>query len=137
MLIWSYSISWTVFSPLVYLWLKWRVFKGKEIASRLPERYGKSATSRPKGKLIWLHAASVGESVSAFVLARKLIEKWDANANHSGGDLNLLITTSTITAAKMLATIIAKHDLEKRIIHQMQPLDAPRVMGRFFRALAP
>jgi 3-deoxy-D-manno-octulosonic-acid transferase len=131
MLMWSYSISWTVFSPLVYLWLKWRVFKGKEIVSRLPERYGKSATPRPKGGLIWLHAASVGESVSAFVLARKLTEKWDANANHSSGDLSLLITTSTITAAKMLATIIAKHGLEKRIIHQMQPLDAPRVMRRF------
>ena len=137
MMIWSYGKLWTLFSPLVYLWLKWRVIKGKEIASRLPERYGKTALPRPQGQLIWLHAASVGETVSAFVLGRKICEKWDAQGNNSDHHLSLLITTSTITAAKMLASLVTKHSLENRIIHQMQPLDAPRVIKRFLHHWRP
>lgn len=131
MIIWCYGKLWTLLSPLVFLWLKWRIIRGKEIASRLPERYGKTAMLRPRGQIIWLHAASVGETVSAFVLARSLFEKWDAKTRSTGHPLSLLITTSTVTAAKMLNTLVAKHGLEARIIHQMQPLDAPRVVRRF------
>jgi 3-deoxy-D-manno-octulosonic-acid transferase len=137
MLIWWYGKLWTLLSPWVFLWLKWRVIKGKEIASRLPERYGRTTTPRSQGQVIWLHAASVGETVSAFVLGRTLFEKWDAWGYGSGRHLCLLITTSTVTAAKMLESMIAKHGLEQRMIHQMQPLDAPRVMRRFLHHWRP
>jgi len=53
----------TVASPALRLLLRYRVTTGKEIAARLPERRGIETEPRPEGRLIWLHAASVGETV--------------------------------------------------------------------------
>ncbi|HEY0204302.1 MAG TPA: 3-deoxy-D-manno-octulosonic acid transferase, partial [Acetobacteraceae bacterium] len=50
----------TLAAPALRLMLRRRVGRGKELAGRLPERYGIDATPRPPGRLIWLHAASVG-----------------------------------------------------------------------------
>ena len=41
-----------------------RLRRGKEDPARLNERKGKTGKKRPAGNLIWLHAASVGETQS-------------------------------------------------------------------------
>ena len=74
--------------------LGWRISKGKERRDRLPERYGKASDRRPDGKLVWFHAASVGEAVSALSLARTLFDKQP--------DIHVLITSGTITSAQMI-----------------------------------
>ena len=50
-----------ILAPLLRLYLKRRIAKGKEEPSRLPERYGCSDIIRPNGSLIWLHAVGLGE----------------------------------------------------------------------------
>ena len=54
----------TLGGPVIQYYLKRRLAQGKEDPSRFAERQGKSVQRRPKGPLIWLHAASVGESLS-------------------------------------------------------------------------
>ena len=54
----------TAAAPLLRIMLWRRLRGGKELAGRLAERRGVDATPRPAGRLIWLHAASVGETMS-------------------------------------------------------------------------
>src|SRR5438034_767578 len=48
--------------PALRLWLRRRVRLGKEAPARLGERFGQASLERPKGRLIWLHVAILGES---------------------------------------------------------------------------
>jgi 3-deoxy-D-manno-octulosonic-acid transferase len=54
----------TASAPALRCWLQLRLRRGKEIAGRLGERRGREREPRPAGRLVWLHAASVGETVS-------------------------------------------------------------------------
>ena len=47
--------------PIIKFNIYLRIFKYKEDKNRYFERYGISKIIRPKGKLIWIHAASIGE----------------------------------------------------------------------------
>ena len=53
--------------PALRLWLRRRVRLGKEAPARLGERFGQASLERPKGRLIWLHVASLGEAGSILV----------------------------------------------------------------------
>jgi 3-deoxy-D-manno-octulosonic-acid transferase len=114
----AYAALTTVLGPLLGLWLRWRVAKGKEDKKRLTERFGQASLPRPAGRLVWLHAASVGESGVALQLADGLLGR-DPGAH-------ILITTGTRTAeAKVRA---AAGD---RVKHQFAPLDRPDAARRF------
>ena len=104
--------------PWLRGYLKRRAAAGKEIPERLGERFGETALARPAGKLIWLHAASVGESMSALPLLRAIL---DANP-----DAHALFTTGTVTSAALLA-----ERLPPRAVHQFAPLDQPAAVRRF------
>jgi 3-deoxy-D-manno-octulosonic-acid transferase len=113
-----YAALTTLVGPLLGAWLHWRVGKGKEDKARLGERFGHASQARPEGRLIWLHAASVGESGVALQLADGLLGR-DPQAH-------ILITTGTRTAeAKVRAAARA------RVIHQYGPLDRPDAARRF------
>jgi len=68
-----YRLATVLGAPLVGLWLSRRRAAGKEEAARQGERTGRADRARPPGELIWLHAASVGESVSALPLIERLL----------------------------------------------------------------
>ena len=59
-------------APALKLYLNHRVKIGKEDPARIDERYGITSTPRPEGQLIWLHAASVGETQAALVLLNQI-----------------------------------------------------------------
>ena len=59
--------------PLVPLLLARRLAAGKEERARLGERRGFPGLSRPDAPLVWLHAASVGESLSILPLVEYLL----------------------------------------------------------------
>ena len=105
-------------APVLPLWLKLRERQGKEDSSRRPERYGIASAERPKGPLVWLHAASVGETNVALPLIQALGE--------ARPDIKFLLTTGTVTSADL-----ARRRLGPRAIHQFVPLDAPRFARRF------
>lgn len=85
---------------------------------RAPERVGKAAASRPEGPLIWLHAASVGETLSALPLIRAL------GAAHP--DWSFLLTSGTTSSARIVAD-----RLPPRTCHQFAPIDARPALRRF------
>ncbi len=81
-------------APLLPLLLRRRVRRGKEVPERLAERYGRGA-ARPPGRLIWVHAASNGETLSVLPVI-------EAMAAMEPG-LGILVTTGTVTSAALLA----------------------------------
>ena len=65
MLIGLYNTLLRILYPLVIRpYIKKRKKNGKEDIKRFNERIGRPTKPRPEGKLIWMHGASVGESVS-------------------------------------------------------------------------
>ncbi|MEQ8367152.1 MAG: 3-deoxy-D-manno-octulosonic acid transferase [Roseicyclus sp.] len=98
--------------------LRERLADGKEDGDRLDERRGIAVRARPKGPLIWFHAASVGESLALLELIRLLLE--------DRPELTVLVTTGTVTSAGVMAD-----RLPERAIHQFVPLDAGVFVNRF------
>jgi len=98
--------------------LERRLEQGKEDAARIGERRGEPGQPRPRGELLWFHAASVGEVLSIQELIRRLGEEDDR--------LNFLVTTGTVTSARAVA-----NRLPDAAIHQFAPLDVAPWIGRF------
>ena len=67
-----YSLLMTLAEPVLALLLRRRRRLGKEDSARLGERMGRPGRPRPAGKLVWLHAASVGEAQSILSLTDAL-----------------------------------------------------------------
>lgn len=110
--------------PLFNKVLAKRMAKGKEDAQRLDERRGIATAERPKGRLIWLHAASVGEAQSALILIDHLLK-----ANKTA---NILVTTGTRTSAARM-----EESLPERAFHQFIPLDHPEWVANFLEHWKP
>ena len=105
-------------APLAGQLLRARARQGKEDPERLAERLGHASTPRPAGPLIWMHAVSVGESVSLL----PLIEAVSAERP----DLAVLVTSGTRASAEVLA-----RRLPVSAIHQYGPVDTPGAVARF------
>lgn len=98
--------------------LRGRVRAGKEEAARLGERTGRVSRSRPAGPLVWLHGASVGETVSLLPLVERL--------RASRPDVSVLVTSGTTTSAELLG-----RRLPEGAFHQYIPVDTPGAASRF------
>jgi 3-deoxy-D-manno-octulosonic-acid transferase len=110
-----YATATRLAQPVLRRMLQSRAAKGKEIAARLKEREGFASQPRPEGKLVWVHAASVGETMSVLPVLHAL-----------SGQTNILLTTGTVTSAKL-----AEVRLPQGAIHQFVPLDVPAWVARF------
>ncbi|MEM8627306.1 MAG: glycosyltransferase N-terminal domain-containing protein [Pseudomonadota bacterium] len=104
--------------PLAARLLKRRVTRGKERADRLGERRGETNAPRPDAPLIWVHAASVGETNAALSLIAAL--------RVQDTKRRFLLTTGTVTSAAE-----ARKGLGEGDVHQFLPLDAPSYVQRF------
>ena len=116
--LWLYRLGSALVEPLAPRLLSARARRGKEDPDRLNERLGYPTRLRPSGPLIWLHGASVGESLSHLPLIERL--------RGERPDLNILVTSGTRTAADLLA-----QRLPPEVIHQYAPIDAPKAGRRF------
>ncbi|MDF7674866.1 glycosyltransferase N-terminal domain-containing protein [Acetobacteraceae bacterium ESL0709] len=110
----------------------WRLKKGKELSGRLKERFGflspeqRAFFCTASQKKVWLHAASVGETLSAFPLIDALLE--------SDKKLDVILTTMTITGYQ----IVRSHPAYgKRLIHAFLPYDTPLGRTLFLNHWAP
>ena len=115
----AYCLATGLLQPAAPLLLKYRERQGKEETGRTGERQGMPSAPREPGPLVWFHAASVGETIAILHLIERLAKQRP--------DLQLLLTTGTVTSAKL-----ARTRLPKGAIHQYIPLDTPLFMRRFF-----
>lgn len=105
-------------APVASLALQRRLKAGKEDPARIGERKGLAGRTRPEGPLVWIHGASVGESLSVIPLVERL------KAVHPG--CAFLVTTGTVTSAKLM-----KERLPEGAFHQFIPLDHPDYVTAF------
>ena len=112
----AYALLTAAATPLASHLLRRRLRRGKEDPRRMAERRGETAAARPRGVLVWVHGASVGELAAAIPLIGRL----------RGRGLNILVTTGTVTSAAL-----AEKRLPPGAIHQFAPLDAPAFIARF------
>jgi len=104
--------------PLIRAYLRYRLTQGREDSERFGERFGYPSRPRPRGKLVWCHAVSVGEASSLLLLIEKI---HDIHPDHW-----LLLTTGTVTAAEMVGKRLPSY-----AIHQYVPVDLPSAVARF------
>lgn len=119
-----YHVGTRLLEPAIPLLLERRLKAGKERTERVGERLGLTKATRPGGVVVWLHAASVGES-------RLLLDLF-AELRQRRPDLNAVITTHTLTSADMIAAAAPAG-----VTHQMAPLDAPGTVKRFLAQWKP
>ena len=113
-----YRLLTDIGGPVLRLYIRRRAARGLEERPRLGEKWGNASRPRPDGRIIWCHAASVGESVTILRLIDRI--------HHDYPDVSILVTTGTVTAARML---------DKRLpsfaVHQYMPLDRRAGLKKF------
>lgn len=90
---------------------------------RWPERLGQGDPV-PEGSVIWVHAVSVGEMMSALPLIEALLA--------ARPDARVLLTTTTASSASL-----ASMRLPDRAVHRFAPVDDPGAVTRFLTQWKP
>ncbi|KAJ6644999.1 putative aspartate/prephenate aminotransferase, partial [Pseudolycoriella hygida] len=129
--------------PIYFILLIFRVLAGKEDIKRISERFAscrainnkngdnlKSLFYKENDFLIWLHAASMGESLIAITLVENISDLW----LKSGRQLSLkfLVTSGTVSSSSML-----QQKLPSTAIHQFIPIDNIMFVKKFFKNWRP
>jgi len=103
-------------TPFAPRFLAWRAARDREDPARLSERMGIARIPRPSGRLVWLHGASIGESLALLPLIGAITRK----------GAHALATTGTLSSARVVGD-----RLPPGAIHQFVPLDCPAFARRF------
>jgi 3-deoxy-D-manno-octulosonic-acid transferase len=118
----AYRLGGAAAYPLAGPYVRWRASRGKEDRERSRERYGVASRPRPEGPLIWVHAASVGETIAIVPLVENIL----------AFGVNIVLTTGTVTSAK-----VVQERLGEGVIHQYVPLDLKPAISRFLNHWQP
>lgn len=121
--LWVWNALTFAASPILRLLLRRRAARGKEIPARLHERRGIDSAPRPPGTLVWLHAASVGETMSILPVLSELLATAPA--------VHVLVTTGTVTSARLLTDRLPALGLHDHVTHRFLPMDVLIWVGRF------
>jgi 3-deoxy-D-manno-octulosonic-acid transferase len=113
-----YNLISIILFPLYIVLLIYRLILRKETISSIGERLAITSKVRKSGKLIWLHAASVGESAVAVTLIQAIAKAYP--------QVNFLVTTGTLSAANIL-----EKSLPSNADHQPTPIDNIIVVRKF------
>ena len=126
----TYNFLWGMVKFILPNYLERRQKKGKEDIHRINERFGISKNNRPDGTLVWLHGTSVGESVAALALANSMSK----NGYGTNKKEFFLLTTNTLSAAKLI-----KDKIKKGLpaVHQYHPYDHPEFVYKFLQHWKP
>ena len=119
-----YRIISVLGSPFILFLLSRRLSRGKENRYRFSERLGVPSRIRPKGLLIWLHGASVGESIAMLPLINRI--------RKDRPEWNVLVTTGTVTSATLMV-----ERLPEGAFHQFVPVDRMAYISRFLNYWKP
>lgn len=118
-----YTVLYFLLTPIALL--RW-VIKSRHnpaYRQRLGERFGLFDV-RPTKPVIWLHAVSVGETLAALPLIKRLQEKYP--------DYQIAVTTTTPTGSEQV-----KAKLGDSVLHVYTPIDQPGAVNRFLDRINP
>ncbi len=128
-MIFIYRVLAILFYPLIIFLTFCRIFLKKEDPKRYKEKVFSSNFNINRNKdhkLIWFHAASIGELKSIIPIVK--------NLNKNGIEKDFLITTSTLSSSKIA-------DLEfknfKNISHRFFPFDVSFLINKFLKLWDP
>ncbi len=116
MILSAYRTAGRVLAPTAGLILARRIQRGKEDPERRGERLGRASCERAEGPLVWVHAASVGETIAVLPLIDRIRAQGPS----------VLLTTGTKTSAKLAAERVGDG-----VVHQYVPLDFAPFVERF------
>ncbi len=124
--IYRYLIN--IFFPIIIIIIFFRRWLNKEHKIRFKEKLFSSGFNVKKSynkKLVWLHAASIGEVKSIIPLIKKLNEK---------NQLEFLITTTTLSSSHLISKELLN---KKNIIHRFFPIDKLGLVKEFLNKWSP
>jgi len=101
-----------------------RAAKGREDPARIGERLGTAPIERSKGTLVWIHGASVGESIVGHALSQEM--------RKAQPGLTFLFTSGTKTSADLMARKLIAPDL-----HRYVPVDTAAATKAFMAGWKP
>lgn len=110
--------------PLILLRLLWRGGRAPAYRRRWGERFGFVERLADAQPVIWVHSVSVGETIAAAPMIRRLQKKYP--------DATLLVTTMTPTGSAQVKKIFGN-----RVEHCYAPYDMPDAIARFLRRTHP
>jgi 3-deoxy-D-manno-octulosonic-acid transferase len=119
-----YSLILYLLSPLIVLRLLWRSIKAPAYRRRWRERFGFVPFVKGGAPVIWVHAVSVGETLAAIPLIRRLQADNPAS--------QLLVTTMTPTGSERVTATFGNS-----VIHVYAPYDLPDAVKRFLARTRP
>ena len=119
-----YSLLFYLLLPAILLRLLYRAIKAPAYRARWTERFGFfSSTSSNQGG-IWLHAVSVGETIAAAPLVKRLQAAYP--------ELPITVTTMTPTGSERVQALFGDS-----VFHVYAPYDMPDAVGRFLKRTQP
>ncbi len=127
MALFVYNLLLILLSPVLLLYLAWRLWKGKEDRSHWAERWGRlgeTVSEDPRTPRFWVHAVSVGEVMAAAPVLRAL------RARFPGAFI--LLSTITPSGREVAQKQVPPAD---EVVYF--PLDIPRVVRRALAAARP
>ncbi len=125
LLIYRYFIN--LLFPFIIILIYFRKFFNKEHKTRYKEKLFISSFNVKKNKrkkLIWFHAASIGELKSIIPLIKEIDKK---------KKFNFLITTVTVSSSYL----VKKELKNKNVIHRFFPIDKQSVVNKFLDQWSP
>lgn len=118
-----YSAALYLLAPVTIYHLVWRGFRQSAYLQRWAERYAVYRDA-PHGRVLWIHAVSVGEVNAAVPLVQAL--------RRGRPDLRLLVTTITPTGSERVRAL-----WKDAVEHVYLPYDLPGAVGRFLAHYRP
>ena len=124
MAMYLYKLIGFILIPFIPFIIFRRLSDGKETKGRTNERYGKTRIKNISNKLVWIHAASVGESLSIIPIVKEMIKNKYFDT--------ILITTGTTSSSEIIEQKLGDH-----VIHQFVPFDIIVYVKRFLNHWKP
>ncbi len=110
--------------PLILLRLLWRGSRAPAYRLRWAERFGFIGRLSDAQTVIWVHSVSVGETIAAAPMIRRLQKKYPA--------ATVMVTTMTPTGSAQVKKIFGNS-----VEHCYAPYDMPDAIARFLRRTHP